>query len=482
MKPNNNKWWENASPSEVKRRQGALLHSYLKLRVVPFVAHYHQLFKDANLTADDIKSTDDLVKLPFTSKRDLGETRDFIVIPDEAVLKRQRSTWLKILRYGPTGVKQVLAEELRPIHMTSTTGRSSEPVPFLYTKHDLANLETGGLRLMQLAECESEFRCINAFPFAPHLAFWQAWYAGLANTCFCLATGGGKVMGTSGNAKMIDTIQPDCIIAMPTFFYHLLNYAKSNNMRYTNLKRVVLGGEKVPEGMRRKLKCLCSELGSENVDIISTYGFTEAKLAFSECRVPQGHASTGFHIYPDLAFVEVVDPDTGERVPERTRGEIVFTPLAARGTVVLRYRTGDIIEGGITYDPCPCCGRTCPRLLGRISRVSDIHRLNIGKLKGTLVDFNILENILDDTEGVGAWQIELRKCNDDRLEKDEIIIHVVPMGDAGDDLKELISRTLVEATEISPNRIDFQDWKTMRKMHGVGKVLKEQKVIDNRPK
>jgi phenylacetate-CoA ligase len=99
-----------------------------------------------------------------------------------------------------------------------------------------------------------------------------------------------------------------------------------------------------------------------------------------------------------------------------------------------------------------------------------------------LVDFNILENILDDTEGVGAWQIELRKCNDDRLEKDEIIIHVVPMGDAGDDLKELISRTLVEATEISPNRIDFQDWKTMRKMHGVGKVLKEQKVIDNRPK
>ncbi|MFT5906272.1 MAG: phenylacetate-CoA ligase, partial [Cryomorphaceae bacterium] len=94
MKPNNNKWWEKASPNEIKRRQGALLHSYLKLRVVPFVAHYHRLFKKEGLTADDIKSTDDLVKLPFTSKRDLGETRDFIVIPDEAVLKKQRSTWL----------------------------------------------------------------------------------------------------------------------------------------------------------------------------------------------------------------------------------------------------------------------------------------------------------------------------------------------------------------------------------------------------
>jgi phenylacetate-coenzyme A ligase PaaK-like adenylate-forming protein len=183
-----------------------------------------------------------------------------------------------------------------------------------------------------------------------------------------------------------------------------------------------------------------------------------------------------------MAFVEVVDPETGERVPERTKGEIVFTPLTARGSIVLRYRTGDIIEGGITYDPCPNCGRTCPRLLGKISRVSDIHRLNIDKLKGTLVDFNALENILDDTEGVGAWQIEIRKCNDDPLDKDEIIMHVVAMDNAGNDLEDKIRRTLMEATELSPNRIEFHDWAVMRKLHGVGKELKEKKVVDNRPK
>ncbi len=482
MKPPKNTWWEKASPSEIKKRQASLLHTFLKTRVIPFVSHYRDLFEKEGLTADDIRSTDDLVKLPFSSKKDLGETKDFVVIPDEEVLKKQPSTWLKILRHGPRGVKQALAEELRPIHMTSTTGRSSEPVPFLYTKQDLANLEAGGLRLMQLSETDADFRCINAFPFAPHLAFWQAWYAGIANTCFCLATGGGKVMGTSGNAKMIDKIQPDAVIAMPTFFYHLVNYAKTKNMRWPNLKRIVLGGEKVPEGMRKKLRKLCAELGSPNVDIISTYGFTEAKLAFSECKVPQGHESTGFHLYPDLAFVEIIDPETGERVPERTRGEIVFTPLQARGSVVIRYRTGDIIEGGITYDPCPCCGRTCPRLLGRISRVSDIHRLNIDKLKGTLVDFNALENVLDDTEGVGAWQIELRKHNDDPLETDEIIIHLVSMDGASEDLENIIRQTLKSATELSPNRIEFHSWKEMREMHGVGQELKEKKVIDNRPK
>ncbi len=482
MKPPKNPWWETASPSEIKRRQSHQLHQFLKNRVLPFSAHYRKLFEENGLTADDIRSTDDLVKLPFTSKRNLVEPREFVLIPDADVLKKQPRSWLKILRHGPQGVKQVFAEEFRPIHLTSTTGRSSEPVPFLYSKYDLANLESTGLRLMELADSAPEFRVINAFPFAPHLAFWQAWYAGLGNTCFCLATGGGKVMGTSGNANMINKIQPDAVIAMPTFFYHVLNYAKENGMRWTGLKRIVLGGEKVPNGMRRKLRALCAEVGSDNVDIISTYGFTEAKMAFSECRVADGGASTGFHLYPDLAFIEVIDPETGERVEEETRGEIVFTSLDSRGSVVLRYRTGDIIEGGITYQPCPNCGRTCPRLLGRISRVSDVHRLNIGKLKGTLVDFNVLENLLDDTEGIGAWQIELRKRNDDPLECDEIVMHLVPMdGTSETDLEELVRRVLMQETELNPNKIEFHSWQTMRKMQGVGKELKEKKVIDNRP-
>jgi phenylacetate-coenzyme A ligase PaaK-like adenylate-forming protein len=365
--------------------------------------------------------------------------------------------------------------------MTSTTGRSAEPVPFLYTKHDLANLEASGLRLMQLSDTQPDFKVINAFPFAPHLAFWQAWYAALGNTCFVLSTGGGKVMGTSGNAKTINKIQPEGIIAMPTFLYHLLQYAAENGMRWTNLKRLVLGGEKVPLGMRRKLKQLCAAMGSEDVDVISTYGFTEAKMAFSECCPPKGEDPSGFHLYPDLAFVEIIDPETGERVPDETPGEIVFTPLNARGSVVLRYRTGDIIDGGITYKPCPHCGRTCPRLLGKISRVTDIQRLQLGKLKGTLVDFNTLEHALDDTDGVGAWQAELRKENDDPLGLDEIHIHLVAMDVTEEELRVTITHQLRDKTELSPNSIQFHSWQHMRELQGVGKELKELKVIDNRP-
>src|SRR5207302_5618883 len=105
-----------------------------------------------------------------------------------------------------------------------------------------------------------------------------------------------------------------------------------------------------------------------NLDVVGTYGFTEAKLAWPECPFPHDQPSSGYHLYPDLAIIEVIDPQTGETQPTGKPGEVVFTPLDARGSVALRYRTSDYTDGGLTYEPCPYCGRSLPRLLGNISR------------------------------------------------------------------------------------------------------------------
>ena len=470
------------SRDELQHRQDALLRRLLTERVVPFTAYYSKLFRELGIGAGDIRGTDDLKKLPFTSKSMLEAPRDFVIIPDETALRHQWSTLRYAITHGPAATKTMLEEELRPILLTSTTGRSAAPVPFLYSKYDITNLETAGRRMMELCKSDPSWRHINAFPFAPHLAFWLAHHAGTGFNTFVLSTGGGKTMGTDGNLRLIDKIQPDAIIAMPTFLYHLLQQAAAEKQHWTNLKRIVLGGEKVPTGMRRKLRTLCAEIGSPDVAIMSTYGFTEAKVAWTECMPPEGAGPSGFHIYPDLTYLEIVDPETGERVPDGQPGEIVCTPLDARGTVVIRYRTGDLSEGGITYEPCPHCGRTCPRLLGKISRVSDIRRLNIGKLKGTLVDFNALENLLDDTEGLGAWQIELRKRNDDPLESDIVVVHAAPVnGSPQEALKQKISSRFGQAVEFTPNDIVFHSWDEMRRMQGVGKELKELKVVDHRP-
>jgi phenylacetate-coenzyme A ligase PaaK-like adenylate-forming protein len=233
--------------------------------------------------------------------------------------------------------------------------------------------------------------------------------------------------------------------------------------------------------MRRKLACLARDLGAENTDIIATYGFTEAKMAWGECPCALEEAPSGYHLYPDLGIVEVIDPKTGEILPSGSPGELVFTPLDARGTVVLRYRTGDFIDSGQTYEPCPHCGRTAPRLIGNISRSSEVKEMRLDKIKGTLVDFNQLEHVLDDAEHVGAWQLELRKRNDDPLEVDELILHVNKTDDVREDklIRDLNNR-FVAKTEIHPNRVVFHDAEEMRELQGVGVQIKEQKFVDNR--
>lgn len=290
-------------------------------------------------------------------------------------------------------------------------------------------------------------------------------------------------MGTEGNLRMIDKIKPEALIGMPTFVYHLLSIGVENGLRWTNLKRIVLGGEKVAAGLRRKLRALCRQLGSDETIIMATYGFTEAKTAWPECAYPLDAEPSGYHLYPDLGIVEVVDPETEEPVGEGEPGEVVYTPLDARGTVVLRFRTGDLIENGLTYEPCPHCGRRTPRLLGKISRVSNRKEMYLGKVKGTLVDFNQLEHLLDDEPGVGAWQLELRKRNDDPLECDELVVHVAPEGDEVNerDLVRAIERRFVSRAEIRPNQVVLHDAREMRRLQGVGQALKEERLVDHRP-
>ena len=469
--------WNNTPPEVWQNWQLTKLRDYLTRRVLPFSKHYHGKFD-----ARDIRSWDDWRHVRFTSKADLVNPRDFVLVPDEAALRREPAMWLDAIMHGPTAAKEHAEAEFRPILLTSTTGRSSDPVPFLFTKHDLKNLDTTGARLMLAGRSQRDFRHMNLFPYAPHLGFWQAHHAGLGFGTFMLSTGGGKTLGTDGNIKLIDKIQPDVLIGMPTFIYHILREAHESGKRWPNIKRLVLGGEKVADGLRARLLDLAAALGSMEAHVMATYGLTEAKMAFPEC-VGDSHDASGYHLSPDLGFIEIINPENGKVVPDGHPGEIVFTPLDSRGTVVLRYRTGGIAEGGLTWEKCPNCGRTCPRVIGPISRVSEVKELHMDKLKGTLVNFNLLEHLLDDQRGIAAWQIELRKRHDDPLETDEVHLHLTAEpGVSESDLELAVSRRFHEVTEISPNELHFHPLADMREQLGIGRLLKEEKIADHRPK
>lgn len=483
------KKWHSLGKEALVKLQGRKLHAYLRDCVLPFSPHYRKIFAEHQLTADDIRTVDDLTKLPFTRKEDLLSTPeaprralDFLLKPDPAVLAKRPGVIFRSLWHGRAQEKDRLDREWRPTFMTSTTGRSTEPIAFLYTQHDIKNLGIGSGRVADIGRRSRDDRMLNMFPFAPHLAFWYMYYSGIQNNIFALATGGGKVMGTEGNLRAIQKLKPNVLTAMPTFIYHVLTQAVEEKLKLEGIQTILLGGEKVAEGTRRKLAELCAQLGSPGVQVVATYGFTEAKLAWSECPPAPGHQPTGYHLYPDLGIFEIIDPENGTVQPEGRGGEIVWTPLEARGTVVLRYRTGDFIEHGITYAPCACCGWRMPRLMGKISRVSDFRALRFQKLKGTIIDFNELEHLLDDVRGVGSWQIELRKAHDDPLELDEIILHVSRTGDSTETgLSGSIINLMQAHFEIRPNKIVFHSEEEIRHMQKVGVVLKEQKVVDNRP-
>lgn len=477
--------WHKLPRETLRNLQASRLRAYLRDVVLPFHPRYREVFSKHGLDWRDIKTLEDLQRIPFTSKSDLSggseRTREFIITPDPHQLARRPATILRGLLRGPSRARRELEREFLPILMTSTTGRSAEPMPFVYTAHDLAVLRAAGFRMMQLAGARLGDRMLSMFPFAPHLAFWQAHYAGTEFGVFLLSSGGGKTVGTDGNIRMLRKINPDVLIGMPTFVYHVLREAALDGVRCDNLRGIVLGGEKVPQGLRRKLQESASCLHSKSVTVVSTYGFTEAKMAWCECLFPVGAEPSGYHLYPDLGIVEIVDPETGALKGDGEPGEIVFTSLEARGSCVLRYRTGDVVEGGVTYEPCPHCGRVMPRLVGRISRRSDVREMQLDKIKGTLVDLNELEHVLDDLPSVGSWQIELRKVNDDPMEVDELVLHI-SLGDGGEESsasKEIV-RCLFERAELRANRIMFHTDSEMRRLQGVGEKLKEQKVVDRR--
>ena len=166
--------WQQLPETAIRRLQAEQLRRYLRTVVLPFSAHYRELFREHRIEADSIRTLDDLQRLPFTTKADLLNTpehpqraKDFIIIPDEKTLTRRPGTILRALCRGRERVRKELEAEFRPIFVTFTTGRSAEPTPFVYTQRDLENLKTAARRIVDVCTARPEERLLSALPFAP---------------------------------------------------------------------------------------------------------------------------------------------------------------------------------------------------------------------------------------------------------------------------------------------------------------------------
>ncbi|NCO66202.1 MAG: phenylacetate--CoA ligase [Candidatus Aquicultor secundus] len=347
-----NKEYEAMPRGELNNLQLERLQATVK-RVYESVPMYKKRFDEAGIKPDIIKTLDDLSKLPFTVKTDLRDNYPF-------------------------GLFAVPMTDIVRLHASSgTTGKS---IVVGYTKKDIDTWSELMARTLSAAGTTADDVVHNAYGYG-------LFTGGLGIHYGAERIGASVVPISGGNTKRQVTVMEDfgstILACTPSYALFLAEVAEEMGAAGSlKLKAGVFGAEPWSNNMRIELE---KKLGILAIDI---YGLSEIigpGVAF-EC--PE---KDGLHVNEDHFIVEVIDPDTGEVLPEGQKGELVFTSLTKEGFPVIRYRTRDI--SAVNYEKCTC-GRTVARMDRVTGRTDDMLII-----RGVNVFPSQIESVLMEIEG-----------------------------------------------------------------------------------
>lgn len=322
---------ECASASEIRAIQDEKLVKQVK-HVYENVEYYRNLMDEKGVTPDDIKSIDDLHKLPFLTKADLRDAYP----------------------YGLLGVD--LGDCVR-IHSTSgTTGRR---VVAFYTQKDIDLWEDCCARAIVAAGGNKDDVCQVAYGYGLFTGGFGLNGGSQKVGCLTLPMSSGN---TERQIQFMQDLQATILCCTPSYAAYIGETLKEMGISpdEISLKAGIFGAEPWTEEMRRDIE---KSLGIKAYDI---YGLTESTgpgVSF-ECE-----AQTGMHINEDHFYAEIIDPETGEVLPEGSKGELVFTSLDKEAFPLLRYRTRDICM--LSREKCSC-GRTLIKMRKPMGRSDDM--------------------------------------------------------------------------------------------------------------
>ena len=295
------------------------------------VPYYRKKMEEKGVTPADIQGVADLYKLPFLCKDDLREAY-------------------------PYGLLGVPLKDCVRIH--STSGTTGKRVVAFYTQHDIDLWDDCCARAIMAAGGTEEDVCHIAYGFG--LFTGGAGLNGGAHKVGCLT-----LPMSSGNTdrqlQFMEDLGSTILCCTPSYAAYLAESIHEQGLQdRIHLKAGIFGAEAWSEDMRRDVE---NKLGIKAYDI---YGLTETSgpgVAF-ECS-----EQTGMHINEDHFVAEIIDPETGEVLPEGSKGELVFTAITKQAFPLLRYRTRDICV--LTRKPCSC-GRTHVKMSKPMGRSDDM--------------------------------------------------------------------------------------------------------------
>ena len=405
-------------------------------RIYNNVPFYREKMQRAGVTPDDIRSVDDLDRLPFSYKQDLRDTYPYglLAVPLRDVVRLHASS-------GTTG-KQIVAG---------------------YTRRDLDIWADCCARALTAAGCDEND--------VVHISYGYVLFTGgLGADGGAMKLGATTVPVSSGNTQRQITILQDfgstILCCTPSYALHIAEVLHQNGLTKDDihLKAGIFGAEPWTNEMRRQIE---EQLGIKAFDI---YGLTEIigpGVAF-ECG-----EQTGMHINEDHFIVEVIDPETGRVLPEGEQGELVFSAITKEAFPILRYRTRDI--GVISRGKC-ACGRTLVKMSKPRGRTDDMLIV-----RGVNVFPSQIESVLLSLGYPANYRIVVdRKANNDSIEvqveisNDVFSDTVRGLTDRGRQLEDALKSLLGIAARVKllePGTIERSTGKAVR-------VIDKRKLLD----
>ena len=417
---------ECASRETIRQIQDEKLVNQVR-HVWDHVPYYRKKMEEKGVTPDDIKSVDDLQKLPFLSKADLRDAYP----------------------YGLLGVP--LKDCVR---IQSTSGTTGKRVVAFYTQHDIDLWEECCARAIMAAGGTDEDVCQVSYGYG--LFTGGPGLNGGSHKVGCLT-----VPTSSGNTDrqimFIMDLSTTILCCTPSYAAYLAERMKEMGYGPDDipLKAGIFGAEAWSQEMREEIE---KTLGIKAYDI---YGLTELSgpgVSF-ECS-----AQAGMHINEDHFIAEIIDPDTEEVLPEGSEGELVFTAIDKEAFPMLRYRTRDICS--LTREKCSC-GRTHVRMMKPKGRTDDMLII-----RGVNVFPSQIETVLLNHGYAANYQIIVDRVNN--TDTFEVQVEMTPemftdnMGEITAMQKELVSGLQsmlgikAKVTLVAPKTIARSEGKAVR--------------------
>lgn len=336
---------------QLKRLQGIVERVYA---TVPF---YRNKFRESKVLPEDIKSLDDLKRLPFLTKQDLRDNYPF-------------------------GLFAVPMEQVVRIHASS--GTTGKPTVVGYTRRDVKNWAELVARALSAGGASRGDIIHNAYGYGLFTGGLGFHYGAENLGASVIPVSGGN---TQKQITIMKDFKPTILTATPSYSLHLAEVAREMGIDFKSLsfRSGIFGAEPWSNSMRAQLE---AELGLKAVDI---YGLSE--VMGPGVAVECVEVRNGLHIFEDHFIPEIIDPDTGEVLPMGEEGELVFTSITKEAFPVIRYRTKDITR--LIAEPCKC-GRTHVRMekiSGRTDDMLIIRGVNVfpSQIESVLLDIDEVE-------------------------------------------------------------------------------------------